>query len=217
MRNFVREIKKIIDKYYSLNLKSKQEIGTIDSWFVLNDRLEKAIVYSGGAGKDITFETELIEKYNCEVYLYDPSPTGIKTVNDCKSYPNLFFFPVGLASENKVLEFSLPSNPSEGSFTISRNQDTVKFKCEKLTDNIFKNGHDYVELLKLDIEGFEYGVLKDVLSSKIKVRQICIEYHHFFKEIPKSATEESIRLLKDNGYILFHKRNLDYSFYNPTI
>lgn len=217
MKNLKKNIRKFIDSFYSVDLECKREIGDVDSWFVLDDQLDNAIIYSGGAGKDITFEINLIQKYNCSVYLFDPSPTGINTVKEFKSSPNLHFSPIGLAGENKNIQFSLPENAQEGSFTILKDQNIIEFPCQKLSDIAKKNNHYYIEILKIDIEGFEYEVLEEIISSEIKVRQICVEYHHFFKEIPKIKTNKSIKLLENNGYVIFHKRNLDFSFYNPLL
>jgi|GEM_PF-5907822 len=34
-----------------------------------------------------------------------------------------------------------------------------------------------IDLLKIDIEGYEYEVLEDLLSNSIPVTQICVEIH----------------------------------------
>ena len=83
-----RVIKKIIDSLFCKVIDSKKKIGSVDSWHIICDNLMNTVCYSGGVGKDITFETEIAEKYNCEVYLFDPSPTGIETAKNNK--PNFW-------------------------------------------------------------------------------------------------------------------------------
>src|SRR6185436_19496842 len=39
----------------------------------------ESTVYSGGVGKDISFEHTLVEKFGCSVVLFDPSPIGLET------------------------------------------------------------------------------------------------------------------------------------------
>src|SRR5258706_7627100 len=39
-----------------------------------------SVVYSGGVGNDITFEHELARQFKCQIYLLDPSPTGVATM-----------------------------------------------------------------------------------------------------------------------------------------
>jgi hypothetical protein len=60
-------------------------------------------------------------------------------------------------------------------------------------------------------------VIEDIIENKLDVRQICVEFHHFYKEIPKSKTKNSIRLLKQNGYEMIHKEMLDYTFTKKQI
>lgn len=75
-----------------------------------------------------------------------------------------------------------------------------------------ENKHDQIELLKIDIEGFEYAVIEDITRNKLKIRQIAVEFHDFYKEIKKAETKRSIDLLKAHGYKLIHKRDHDYTF-----
>jgi hypothetical protein len=46
-----------------------------------------SVVYSGGVGKDISFELELAKQFTPFIYLYDPSPTGIETIKNMGSLP----------------------------------------------------------------------------------------------------------------------------------
>jgi hypothetical protein len=47
------------------------------------------VVYSGGAGGDISFELELVKRSGCEVFLFDPSPSGASTVNALADDPGM--------------------------------------------------------------------------------------------------------------------------------
>ena len=38
---------------------------------------EKSIIYSFGIGEDISFDTTLINKHNCNVFCFDPTPKSI--------------------------------------------------------------------------------------------------------------------------------------------
>jgi FkbM family methyltransferase len=174
------------------------------------------VCYSGGVGKDITFETEIAEKYNCEVYLFDPSPTGIETAKNNQK-KNLKFYPIGLAGNDGVINFSTPDDMNEGSYRVPiESSNILQFECKKLSNIMKSNNHYLVELVKLDIEGFEYEVVKDLMNSNLKINQICLEYHHFFKNISILKTIKSILLLRKNGYILHHKIGMDYSFVHKS-
>lgn len=197
-------------------LPNKIKLGNECSWFVDTTILDQSsIIYSGGVGNDISFELDLTNKFGCNVLLFDPSETGLKTMNRKESqHKRLIFFPVGLDKKDSVVKFSKPENSIEGSFTILRDiqKDFVEFSCRSMYSLTKEFKHNVVDLLKIDIEGFEYGVIDDILENKIEVKQICVEFHHFFKEIPRSKTYKTIKQLKSNGYVLIHKHRSDYTF-----
>jgi hypothetical protein len=64
-------------------------------------------------------------------------------------------------------------------------------------------GHGRIDLLKMDIEGAEYGVIEDIIKSRIPIAQILVEFHHQYLPNGKRKTEESLHLLRENGYHLF--------------
>jgi|LakMenEpi03Aug12_release.lakeMendotaPanAssembly.Ray.scaffolds.fasta_scaffold34337_2 FkbM family methyltransferase len=210
--------RKFYDSFYCKNIKGKIEIGVQGDPWVITENFPLKIIYSGGVGKNISFELELIEKYNSLVYIYDPSPTGIKTINELKVKPrNLLFHPIGLNKKNEVLFFSFPKNPDEGSFyAISsdkvKKENVIQFECQSISNLMKVNGHAKIDLLKIDIEGAEYGVIDDILENQLNIKQICLEFHHFFQGIPRSKTKRYIKKLNANGYTLFHKVGTVYSF-----
>lgn len=206
-------IRSLIDSFYCKNLLSKKQVGSrkADNWFVLTESLSEAVVYSGGVGKDITFEFALANEYGCHIFLFDPSPTGRQTATMLKLPETIRFFPVGLAGKDGILVFGEPVNPEEGSYRFD-GDGRVEFECRSISSLMKENSHDQIELLKIDIEGFEYEVVDDIIQNKLKIRQIAVEFHDFYKEIKKSQTKRSIDLLKANGYALIHKRGHDYTF-----
>ena len=79
-----------------------------------------------------------------------------------------------------------------------------------------EKGHEKIDLLKIDIEGFEYPVLDNILEDKINIHQLLVEFHHFFPEVGNSKTEEMIQKLEHQGYRLFSVSDsfCEYSFIN---
>ena len=68
-------------------------------------------------------------------------------------------------------------------------------------------------ILKIDIEGFEYGVLRDLLKTKCKVGQICVEFHHgIVPGIRKGDSLRAILRLAAAGYRLISRDQLNYTF-----
>ena len=72
-----------------------------------------------------------------------------------------------------------------------------------------------IDLLKLDIEGAEYEIIKD-LNSELAVRigQIIVEFHHLdIGRFTLSDTKEAIRHLSDLGFSYFSFDDVNYLFY----
>ena len=66
----------------------------------------------------------------------------------------------------------------EGSYAYpAAGRNTVAFECRSLADLMAENNFSQVDFLKMDIEGFEWEVLKSILKQGLKVSQICVEFH----------------------------------------
>lgn len=70
------------------------------------------------------------------------------------------------------------------------------------------------EIIKLDIEGAEIEVIRSMLSSKIKPRQLLVEFDILRKGGLPSVAKFIIahQLIKKNGYVLINKEGLNYSY-----
>lgn len=84
-------------------------------------------------------------------------------------------------------------------------------------DEIVNNGFKNVDIVKLDIEGFEYEVLESLLSSSVYVGQILVEFHDFLPQIGFEQTKSIKRLLKDCGYVCFYKKRYDHSYIHTDL
>jgi FkbM family methyltransferase len=188
-------------------------------WNFYPDNLNaKSVVYSGGVGRDITFEHELVAKFGCSVVLLDPSPTGCETMSlPANQIPQFKFIPVGLAGSCKTLKLAPPKYPGEGSwFKSDGGGNTIEVPCEDLVTLMQKNGHSQIDLLKIDIEGAEYEVLYDLLKRRLPVKQVLVEFHHGI--LPGIKRRESVlAILKmiTNGYKLLDQCGSNHSFLRP--
>jgi len=55
----------------------------------------------------------------------------------------------------------------------------------------------------MDIEGAEYGVLADMLTCGIPVKQLLVEFHHRWPQLGIEKTKQAIRALNAAGYRIF--------------
>ncbi len=198
-----------------------QTLGNRDngcSWDICPDGLNKdSVVYSGGVGNDVSFERLLVEQFGCAVHLFDPSPTGVKTMQLPENLnPQFRFSPVGLSGENGTLRFAPPLFSDEGSWYSNSDRATIEVPCRDLTTLLKENSHLRIDLLKLDIEGAEYGVINHLLDQKLNVRQILVEYHHDL--LPgyqlRDAIKSGARLMRA-GYKLLAEVGNNYTFFKP--
>ncbi len=62
----------------------------------------------------------------------------------------------------------------------------------------------HLDLLKMDIEGFEYDVIDDIIASNCSVKQLLIEFHHGMYGKSVADTEKSIEKLINHQFQIFH-------------
>jgi len=72
-----------------------------------------------------------------------------------------------------------------------------------------RNGDSHIDLLKMDIEGFEFDIVNQFLDQKIPVRQLCVEFHRWFRP---GETLRTIARLYLHGYRIIYKRYGDFTF-----
>ena len=168
---------------------------------------KNSIVYSFGIGTEISFELSLIEKYGVNVYGFDPTPKSIDWVKK-QDLPDKFqMFDFGIANYDGKAKFNPPENPEEVSHTMldrpSTSQHAITVEVRRLKSIMKQLGHDHIDILKMNIEGAEYDVIKDIVAENIKIKQMSIEFHTTFPNVGVSKTKEAVKLLNENGYKIF--------------
>jgi FkbM family methyltransferase len=162
-----------------------------------------SVCYSAGAGEDISFDCALIERFYCQVRVIDPTPRAIthfdklrETVIAGGRFPinnsnsdyytitpadieKLSLLPVGLADQDTELRFFFPKNPAHVSCSTVNLQKTEKYftaQCQRLPSIMKQMGDSSIDLLKMDIEGGEYAVIKDLVTTNILPRILLVEF-----------------------------------------
>lgn len=168
----------------------------------------RSVVYSLGVGEDLSFDLSLIATHGVVVHAFDPTPRSIDWVARQDLPPRFHFHPWAVADRDGVLELHPPSDPGHVSHravpTTGGGGDPVEARCRRVTSIAAELGHGRIDLLKVDIEGFEYNVLDDLLGSGPEVDQIVVEFHHRFEGIPVARTRTTLDRLKRAGYRVFH-------------
>jgi FkbM family methyltransferase len=173
-----------------------------------------SIVYSFGIGDDASFDLGLIGRYGCTVHGFDPTPRSGAWVAANVSDPRFVFHPMGIAGRDGDEAFDPPKRETHMSFSPARTAEAQHFKVARLATIMAMLGHDRLDILKMDVEGFEYAALEDMMASGIRPRAIAVEYHHRMYGITAAQTNASVGGLQRYGYQLFHvsETGREYSF-----
>jgi FkbM family methyltransferase len=168
-----------------------------------------ALIYSFGVGEDISFDLAAIERYAAEVHAFDPTPRCLNWIKQQTLPPQFHFHAMGISDIDGDIEFFAPSVAEHVSFSAApaKNSDlklAVKAPVRRLRTIIEELGTPTPDILKMDVEGFEYGVLADMLSGPIRPAQLLIEFHHYMYGIPADRTRQAVADLQAAGYAIFY-------------
>jgi len=243
--DIIKILKQKLNKIFSPKLKFEKDltqgllrIGNDYGFCYLPEKLLNAesVVYSFGAGEDISVETAIVNKFNCKVYIFDPTPKSIlhfkslientlkgevTLIGDSQQHYSLNksnmdllqYYPYALWNEDTMVRFYEPINKNHVSHSITNIQasetyiDVVAKQLKSIIDEI---GNDKIDLLKLDIEGAEYMVLDNILDQNISIKAIYLEFHHSAELNYKQnqlRIQKYIDQLFEKGYKVLHESN----------
>lgn len=150
-------------------------------WYVPLSLLgPQSIVYSVGIGEDATFDETLHLRVGCAVHGFDPTPRAARYVEKRKP-AGLHFHAYGIFDENRTVRFYAPKDQSHVSHSIMNLQNTDRFfdgEVRTLRAAMAEFGHARIDLLKMDIEGAEYAVLRNMLATGLRPKIVCVELEH---------------------------------------
>jgi FkbM family methyltransferase len=192
-----------------MNYRHIERLGSdYGGWTICPDGLgTKSIVYSIGIGEDISFDLELIKKYGCHVFAFDPTPRSIQWLKAQNLPQQYSYFELGLANYNGEATFYPPENLEHISHTILNRPETqsraITVFVQTLHTIMQKMEHNKIDLLKMDIEGAEYDVIENILLTNLNIQQILVEFHYFPPNVSLLCTMKSTLRLLSKGYSLF--------------
>ena len=170
------------------------------------DLSSSSVVYSFGVGEDISFDLALIERFGLHVEAFDPTPRSIEWLQSQVVPPEFVFHAYGVAGFDGNCAFLPPENPAHASHSMvarETSRPAIEVAVHRLGTIMKMLGHEQIDLLKMDIEGAEYGVLADMLTCGIPVKQLLVEFHHRWQQIGVERTKQAIRALNEAGYRIF--------------
>lgn len=142
------------------------------------------VVYSIGSNGDSSFEEEMLRRASCQVHTFDPFiEEGVK--EKIRRTPGIQFHDWGTSHET--------AQTDEG------------VQMKSIQDTMRDLQHDWIDVLKVDIEGKEWDVLLSLLQYSgpgIHATQLLIELH-----FPAASSEiliwDTLQALSQDNYRLF--------------
>ncbi|UJR19218.1 hypothetical protein I4U23_022347 [Adineta vaga] len=168
---------------------------------------DSCTVYSLGSANDFQFEESVLGQTKCLAYTFDCTSSPPQ-----KEYDRLRFYKICLGENSPIQRYIYPEsgkmsgNPLSTTLTYMNYEQILKI-----------NNHTQVHVLKMDIEGGEYSVFRDLLTNKNSQNlpyQISFESHWWNRDIYHSIMHMSLfSQLWQSGYRLlqYDPNKLDHA------
>lgn len=142
------------------------------------DLNEDSVVFDLG-GYEGWFASRIFCKYLCNIYIFEPVVEYAEFIRSRFEHANkVFVFPFGLAKKTEVVEISL----LEYSSSIFK-QGGIKSRIDLVNcaDFFSENGIEFIDLMKINIEGGEYDLLDALIEHGLvkKIKNLQIQFHDF--------------------------------------
>jgi len=139
-------------------------------------KASSCVIYSFGIGTEISFEVEMLRKSNCEIFAFDGSISSVR----------------GVPIKHK------------GRFHFSKlyggDEDSVNFTT--LGEAMKRNGHTHIDILKMDIEQYEYVMFLQIIQQYKKdlpFSQLLMEIHGVFTDVDTFTNLHNMMLLLERS------------------
>ncbi len=143
---------------------------------------------------------------------FEPNPGALPYLREnVAEYKNVEVHPYALADADGMMNFFIDADIAGSSIASAvdlmsskhRPSKEISVEARKLSSFITSP----VDILKMDIEGGEWGVMEDLVASgKIaQVRTMLMEFHYDPKTLPQSLTK-MLTLLEQNGFFYYVRR-----------
>lgn len=139
---------------------------------------ENSLVLDLG-GYEGQWASDIFSKYCCRIHIFEPVPTFADNIDKrFASNPKITIHKSGLGGESRDEQLSISA---DGSSMFAKGHDTVTIRIEKAGDFFRDNGIQFVDLMKINIEGGEYELLEHLIETGyiVNIRDIQVQFHEF--------------------------------------
>ncbi|KAH6677915.1 methyltransferase domain-containing protein [Plectosphaerella plurivora] len=133
----------------------------------------ECVVYSFGVRDESSFEQEILSRTNCVVWAYDFTVVDFGEQLDARHRDRAHFEQVGIAGKTDT---------------------TKEPPFYSIVDLMKKNGHTYIDILKMDIEEAEFDAMDGITEifnngDQLPIGQLLMEMHIYARRLPNAVLE----------------------------
>lgn len=185
MKNFYKYLKDILFKSKYIRLFIYSHRPQYKKFKIFNNLDKNSVFIDFGANVgEISRYVSTIS--NCFIYAYEPHPDAFKILKQTLSkYKKIKLINegVGFRNEKKILNYYSSNNQnltlrhsvSASIYDHGQFNKKINIKINSIND-ILRN-FDYIDCIKIDIEGSEYDILPDIFKQRDKIGMVVCELH----------------------------------------
>jgi len=175
-------------------------------WMIDIDLIpHQSVIISAGVGEDISFDLQLIKMRNCKIIGIDPTLKSHRFIENRKNLDNFKLIKGALhPADGDVIKIYKTKRSDYVSESILPDHQSVNnfdsYFSETISLNKIFEEYEEISVIKMDIEGSEYGVIQALKYIPDSVKQFCVEFHHFCTSKTIEDTKEMIKMLAELGF-----------------
>lgn len=194
---------------------------TEEGWFFCDaPSLAGGTVVTVGVGRNVVWDAAMVGAYGTTHYGFDPTPRSVSfyVANPERLPPGFSFHPLGLGVRDGLVEMELPSGNIDSyvpaSLLAPAGRRRVRVPVFSLSTLLRMVDVEWVDLLKVDVEGAEGDVVQSWVDSGYSppADQVLMETHARFNGNDRTFVPRLIENMQTLGFRLFYRVHFELSF-----
>lgn len=188
IKNSAVKIINRINWFYKIYIKHDSFLITANRWFKDNgdstlrvdyQLSENSVVFDVGGymGK---WSLKIVDRYNPYIYIFEPVPEFYSIiVEKFRDNPKVSVYNSGLSNIGMIVKMSVSK---DGSSIHREGDNKIDIDLKDIFSFLNKEGINKIDLIKINIEGGEYPLLKRMIETNIieKCNDIQVQFHNFY-------------------------------------
>lgn len=173
----------------------------IDEIYSIELNIDRPVILDCGGHIGLSAIYFKLQHPNAAVTVFEPDAENFKFLKNnlaSQGYPDVVLRNEAVWKENTTLTFNSEASMSS-KITLDEESQGVSVKAVRLKDELITE----IDLLKMDIEGAEYEVLRDIKDKLHLLKNMFIEYHGLFSQ--QNELMQILTWLTDAGFTFYIK------------